>query len=135
MPRRTSEPIQIYQLRVTLRGSHPPIWRQIQVRSDITLGKLHRILQAVMGWTGTHLHQFTIRGKQYWIPDEGDMDLRKKIDERKHRLRDVVSMRYRPTIDSDFSVLVVLHREGRIDIQIPRIRFDLRGVARASSPP
>jgi hypothetical protein len=24
-------------------------------------------------------------------------------------------MRYRPTIDSDFSVLVVLHREGRID--------------------
>jgi hypothetical protein len=91
MPRRISEPIQIYQLRVTLRGSHPLIWRQIQVRSDITLGKLHRILQVVMGWTGTHLHQFAIRGKQYWIPDEGDMDLRKKIDERKHRLRDVVS--------------------------------------------
>ena len=91
MPKRTSEPIQIYQLRVTLRGSHPPIWRQIQVRSDITLGKLHRILQAVMGWKDTHLHQFTIRGKQYWIPDEGDMDLRKKIDERNHRLTDVVS--------------------------------------------
>jgi Plasmid pRiA4b ORF-3-like protein len=91
MPRRISEPIQIYQLRVTLPGSHPLIWRQIQVRSDITLGKLHRILQVVMGWTGTHLHQFAIRGKQYWIPDEGDMDLRKKIDERKHRLRDVVS--------------------------------------------
>lgn len=91
MPRKTSEPIQIYQLRITLRGSHPPIWRQIQVRSDITLGKLHRILQAVMGWTDTHLHQFTIRGKQYWIPDEGDMALRKMIDERKHRLRDVVS--------------------------------------------
>jgi hypothetical protein len=61
------------------------------VRSDITLGKLHRILQVVMGWTGTHLHQFTIRGKQYWIPDEVDRDLHKKIDERKHRLRDVVS--------------------------------------------
>jgi Plasmid pRiA4b ORF-3-like protein len=71
--------------------AHPPIWRQIQVRSDITLGKLHRILQAVMGWTDTHLHQFAIRGKQYWIPDEGDMALRKKIDERKHRLKDVVS--------------------------------------------
>ena len=91
MPRRTSEPIQIYQLKFTLRGSRPPIWRQFQVRGDINLGKLHRILQVVMGWTDTHLHQFTIRGKQYWIPDEGDMDLRKKIDERKHRLRDVVS--------------------------------------------
>ena len=39
-----------------------------------------------MGWTDTHLHQFTIRGKQYWVPDEGDMALRKKIDERNHRL-------------------------------------------------
>jgi hypothetical protein len=44
-----------------------------------------------MGWTDTHLHQFTIRGKQYWIADEADMALRKMIDERKHRLRDVVS--------------------------------------------
>jgi hypothetical protein len=69
MPRKSSEPIQIYQLKVTLRGSRPLIWRQIQVRSDITLGKLHRILQVVMGWTDTHLHQFTIRGKQYWMPD------------------------------------------------------------------
>src|SRR6202158_3429812 len=106
MPKRTSEPIQIYQLRVTLRGSHPLIWRQIQVRSDITLGKLHRILQVVMGWTDTHLHQFTIRGKQYWIPDEGDMVLRKKIDERKHRLRDVVSRQTsRFTYEYDFGDL------------------------------
>jgi hypothetical protein len=106
MPRRTSEPIQIYQLRVTLRGSHPPIWRQIQVRSDITLGKLHRILQAFMGWTDTHLHQFAIRGKQYWIPDEGDMALRKKIDERKHRLKDVVSRQTsRFTYEYDFGDL------------------------------
>ncbi len=90
MPRRTSEPIQIYQLRVTLSGSHPPIWRQIQVRCDITLAKLHRILQAVMGWTDSHLHQFSIRGKQYGIPDESDIGLRKAIDERKYKLRDVV---------------------------------------------
>jgi Plasmid pRiA4b ORF-3-like protein len=106
MLRGTSEPIQIYQLKVTLRGSRPLIWRQIQVRSDITLGKLHRILQVVMGWTDTHLHQFTIRGKQYWIPDEGDMDLRKKIDERKHRLRDVVSRQAsRFTYEYDFGDL------------------------------
>jgi len=32
------------------------IWRQFQVRSDINLGQLHRILQTVMGWTNTHLH-------------------------------------------------------------------------------
>ena len=106
MPRSNSEPIQIYQLRVTLRGSRPFIWRQIQVRSDITLGRLHRILQVVMGWKDTHLHQFTIRGKQYWIPDEGDMNLRNKIDEHKHRLRDVVSRQAsRFTYEYDFGDL------------------------------
>ena len=64
MPSGTSEPIQIYQLKVTLRGAHKPIWRQFQARSDTTLAKLRRILQAVMGRTDTHLHHL-IRGKQY----------------------------------------------------------------------
>jgi hypothetical protein len=91
MPGRISEPVQIYQLKVTLRGSHPPIWRQFQVGSDITLAKLHRILQTVMGWTDTHLHRFLIRGTEYGIPDPTDMGMRKMIDERKHRLKDVVS--------------------------------------------
>src|SRR6185312_5947261 len=87
---RTSQRTDTYQLKVTLRGSHPAIWRQFQVRSDITLAKLHNTLQIVMGWTNTHLHRFLIRGKQYGIPDEGDMVLRKMIDGRKHRLSDVV---------------------------------------------
>jgi hypothetical protein len=34
-------------------------------------------------------------------------------------------MRYRPTVDSDFSLLVMLHQEGRIDyVQVPRIRAE-----------
>jgi hypothetical protein len=91
MPRRTSEPIQIYQLKVTLRGAHKPIWRQFQVRGDITLAKLHRILQAVMGWTDTHLHQFVIRGKQYGIAGGIETGQRRTMDEHKPRLSDVVS--------------------------------------------
>lgn len=55
----------IYQLKITLQGSNPPIWREIQVGSHITLYKLQRILQMVMGWTNTHLHQFTIAGTCY----------------------------------------------------------------------
>ena len=101
MPGRTAEPIQIYQLKVTLRGARKAIWRQCQVRSDITLAKLHRILQTVMGWTNTHLHRFLIRGAQYGIPD--DMVLRKMIDGRKHRLSDVVSRQApRFTYEYDF---------------------------------
>src|ERR1700686_4820807 len=106
MPRRTPEPIQIYQLRVPLCGSHPPIWRQIQVRSDSTLGKLHRILQAVMGWTDTHLHQFLIRRKRYGIRDGDEIGQRRTMDEHKHRLRDVVpDQNLRFTYEYDFGDL------------------------------
>lgn len=55
----------IYQLKVTLKGSNPAIWRKVQVPSHITLYKLQRILQIIMGWTNTHLHQFIINGTCY----------------------------------------------------------------------
>jgi hypothetical protein len=57
--------VPIYQLKVTLMGSKPPIWRRILVRSDVKLDILHRILQETMGWTESHLHQFTVHGASY----------------------------------------------------------------------
>lgn len=60
---------QIYQLKVTLRDIRPPIWRRFQVRGDVTLDRLHQVLQEVMGWTDSHLHMFTIGGVDYGEPD------------------------------------------------------------------
>ncbi|HOA25004.1 MAG: plasmid pRiA4b ORF-3 family protein [Aggregatilineales bacterium] len=58
----------VYQLRVDLRGAKPPIWRRILVRPDITLHRLHVILQALMGWNGWHLHAFEKDGTYYSTP-------------------------------------------------------------------
>jgi hypothetical protein len=58
----------IYQIKVTLKGSKPPIWRRIQVPGDIRLDKLHRVLQVVMGWDDYHLHQFIVGGEYYGEP-------------------------------------------------------------------
>ncbi|MBI9075384.1 MAG: plasmid pRiA4b ORF-3 family protein [Desulfatibacillum sp.] len=58
----------LYCLRITLMGSDPAIWRRIVVTSDTTLGKMHQIILAVMGWSGTHQHRFSIGGRSYGIP-------------------------------------------------------------------
>ena len=57
----------IYQFKITLLGSKPPIWRRIQVH-DCTLDKLHEYIQTAMGWTNSHLHQFDVKGKRYGDP-------------------------------------------------------------------
>ena len=59
----------LYRLKVTLRGVRPPIWRRFLVPSNITLKRLHDSLQAVMGWTDSHLHQFAARGVCYGTSD------------------------------------------------------------------
>ena len=51
----------VFHLRITLNGTKPPIWRRVAVASDITLGQLHEVIQIVMGWTNSHLHQFMLK--------------------------------------------------------------------------
>ncbi len=58
----------LYQLKITLLGVTPSIWRRIQVR-DCTLDKLHEHIQTAMGWTNSHLHQFEIKGQRYGDPE------------------------------------------------------------------
>ncbi len=48
----------IYQLKIALEGSKPPIWRRVLVADDTSLGDLHTIIQITMGWHNCHLHQF-----------------------------------------------------------------------------
>jgi hypothetical protein len=58
----------VYQFKITLKDSHPPIWRRIQVR-DCTLDKLHEHIQTAMGWTNSHLNHFHIGERPYGDPD------------------------------------------------------------------
>ena len=91
MPARREKPADVYQIKVTLHDSHPPIWRRIQVSSNSTLAKLHRILQCVMGWEDAHFHQFVIHGQRYGPPDEDDIGPRETKDERKYKLSELVA--------------------------------------------
>lgn len=51
----------IYQFKVTLLETHPPVWRRIQVPESYTFYDLHVAIQDAMGWTDSHLHCFEKR--------------------------------------------------------------------------
>jgi hypothetical protein len=55
----------VVSLKVTLRGTRPPVWRRLLIPSTMTLAELHQAIQAAMGWEDCHLHAFDIAGRQY----------------------------------------------------------------------
>ena len=91
--RRTAKSNAEYQIKMTLRGSKPPIWRRVVLPGDTTLEDLHYVIQTVMGWQNCHLHMFQIGKQRFsgagpdgyepeWDPDE--------LDEAEFRLCDVI---------------------------------------------
>lgn len=59
------------QIKVTLRGSKPPVWRRLLVPGNFNLAQLHAALQIAMGWEDAHLHQFVVGSDRYG-PDDPD---------------------------------------------------------------
>ena len=80
----------LVRLKVTLQNVRPAIWRRLLVPAAFTLRQLHQVLIAAMGWHGSHLHHFFIRGRFYGKPDpELGADT---LDERLHNLEHVLAL-------------------------------------------
>lgn len=97
MPPRHSKPLRTtYQLRVSLKGARPPIWRRFQVSPAMNLSGLHDVLQAVMGWHDSHLHMF-IKGRRRftlpnpWMDDPDPFGKPLFLDERKYRIDELLT--------------------------------------------
>jgi len=58
----------VYELKIVLLGTKPPIWRRLQVPGDANLGWLHAVIQVAMGWTNSHLHHFLTIDARYSDP-------------------------------------------------------------------
>jgi hypothetical protein len=69
------------QLKIILKGSKPPIWRRVLVPDNITLGDLHLAIQIAMGWSDSHMHQFTDRDGQCYGVSNPDWDFEPMRDE------------------------------------------------------
>jgi Plasmid pRiA4b ORF-3-like protein len=57
-----------YHVRVDLAGTTPPVWRQLELPSDVFLDDVHEIIQIAFGWTDSHLHRFGC-GSAYYSAD------------------------------------------------------------------
>ena len=54
------EHLVVFEMKITLLGVTPAIWRRFRVRSNITLHQFHIVLQTVMRWTDSHLYEFSL---------------------------------------------------------------------------
>lgn len=60
----------VFQIKISLVGSKPPIWRRLQIPNSLSLDELHNVIQDAMGWFNCHLHQFEKDGVRYGIVDD-----------------------------------------------------------------
>lgn len=65
---------EIYQIKISLKDIRPPIWRRVQVESSTSLAGFHQIVQIAMGWTDSHLHQFSINDVEYGNTEFDEFD-------------------------------------------------------------
>lgn len=125
----------IYELKVTLRDTKDPIWRQVQVPGDVTLRHLHEILQLTMGWQNAHLHEFRIGDVSYGEPShEFELDFK---DDRRSRLSRVA-----PNPGASFTYLYDFGDSWEHDIDVervlapePLVRYPLCLAGRGACPP
>ena len=131
---------EVYQFKITLMDTKPPVWRRIQV-SDCTLDKLHEHIQTAMGWTNSHLHHFRIDGKSYGDPMlmAGNFEELNYADSTRTRLSEILPegdkpFRFEYEYDFGDSWMHEILFEGRIQPE-PGKRYPLCVEGKRACPP
>jgi hypothetical protein len=62
----------VHQVKVSLHGAQPPVWRRLEIPSAMTLDRVHAVLQTAFGWYDAHLHSFETVCGEFGAPDGED---------------------------------------------------------------
>lgn len=49
-----------YEIKVSIRNTHPPVWRRLQIPEGITFHELNAIIQLAFDWCGYHAYNFEV---------------------------------------------------------------------------
>ena len=59
----------VYQFKIIIKGSKPPIWRRMLVPQGTTFEMLHQMIQCAFCWSDCHLYEFEFRTRGICITD------------------------------------------------------------------
>lgn len=89
---------EIATIRIELADTDPPIWREVDVATSISLKALHAVIQAAFGWRNCHLWEFSLGKRRFGPPSDEDWREEPLGDASKVHLADLLGPR-RTTID------------------------------------
>ena len=97
----------VFRVRIDLDDSDPPIWRTVELRSEMTLDLVHRAIQGAFGWWDYHLYRFALGGDpfaaaselflcdhDYVEGDDGEPAVSVYLDETMHEPGDILTYVY-----------------------------------------
>jgi hypothetical protein len=115
----------VHTVKASLHGAKPPVWRRLELPSELTLDMVHEVLQIAFAWHGYHLHQFETACGSFGRPDDdGDWGLEGVGDESAVALAQVAA--------EEKAKIVYVYDFGddwRHDIVVEKITPALPGVA------
>lgn len=120
---RTTREHTVHKIKVTLRGSQPPIWRRLEVPSGSTLHQLHDIIQAAFGWQDYHMWAFETALGRYGIADR-ELEIRsaasKRLDQAAPRTGAALRYTYDFGDDWEHDILVEAVTAAEPGVAYPR---------------
>ena len=81
----------VYEVRVSLLGIEPEVWRRVRVPGDLRLSEVHFLLQIIMGWTNSHQHEYVGADRKRYGSAEGHELLPGVLNESQYRLSSLIS--------------------------------------------
>lgn len=126
--------LHVMTVRLELDHSDPAIWREVEVRSDLSLAAIHEVVMAAYGWSGGHLYRFSLGGgpfdpqsELFLCPfdveegdDVGEPAAHVRLDETLQEPGDVLRYVYDYGDQWDLTLRVVAVRAGSADAPVAR---------------
>jgi len=133
----------VYQFKITLRDTKPPVWRRILVPWTYTFWDLHVAIQDAMGWDDCHLHEFKVKDPstrmemEIGVPEKEYGECGATLPGWKKKLSDLITMENKQT---DYIYDFGDNWEHRIELEkiIPRdkdIKYPICIKGKMACPP